>query len=175
MNKNELRIKFKERRNNLSIERRLKAEEKALDFLLKLTDSHQYILSYSSFKDELSTHKINHHLAMQGKLLLPKITARGLEIFKVDSIEELDANSWGILEPKSKNLVDFSQISLSLIPALVFDSLNQRIGYGKGYYDRLLSQCKKCRAIGIGFEEQLYDSLLPQELHDVPLSGVFLF
>lgn len=176
MNKVILRSQYLEKRKNISKERRVLAISKGTNHLLQLCESHDYILSYASFKDEFCTWKINKILASKGKLLLPRITPTGLQIFKVNNLEELEYNSWGIAEPKLINdEVPYSQISLSFIPGIAFDHFNHRIGYGKGYYDRLLSQFPHCSTIGIGFEEQLHSHVLPKEMHDIPLSETFLF
>jgi 5-formyltetrahydrofolate cyclo-ligase len=66
------------------------------------------------------------------------------------------------------------QISCILVPGLVFDKNNYRLGYGLGFYDKLLKN-KKCPTIGIGFFEQLFKDSLPIEEHDIKLNQVMLF
>lgn len=65
------------------------------------------------------------------------------------------------------------EASIVLVPGLAFDSRCHRLGYGKGWYDRLLAQLE-IPAFGIGFSEQKME-ILPTQPHDIPLSGLYLF
>ncbi|CAA9281906.1 MAG: 5-formyltetrahydrofolate cyclo-ligase [uncultured Adhaeribacter sp.] len=55
---------------------------------------------------------------------------------------ELQPNQWGILEPKSITSVAEYTLDMVLVPLLAFDELGHRVGYGKGFYDRFLPQCR---------------------------------
>ncbi|MFX5465008.1 5-formyltetrahydrofolate cyclo-ligase, partial [Acinetobacter baumannii] len=52
-----------------------------------------------------------------------------------------DTNTWGITEPRGEQILPASAIDLVFAPLLVFDQKGYRLGYGKGYYDRFLSNC----------------------------------
>ena len=72
--------------------------------------------------------------------------------------ENLTENHWGILEPSGENLVEIqpNQIDLVIIPLLIFDQQGNRVGYGKGFYDRFLQQCRpETIKIGICFEDPI--------------------
>ena len=58
--------------------------------------------------------------------------------------KNLMKNLWGIIEPSGENQVKIppEQIDLVIIPLLIFDKNGNRVGYGKGFYDRFLQQCK---------------------------------
>jgi len=82
-------------------------------------------------------------------------------------------SSYGIWEPDSKTstqreIHDFAGI---LIPGLAFDRNGQRLGFGKGYYDRALAGFKGLK-VGVGFQFQLLKELIPVEPHDVALDFV---
>lgn len=80
----------------------------------------------------------------------------------------LEMNAWGIEEPRSGLSVMPHQLDAVLVPLLAFDVRGNRLGYGKGFYDRFLSGCRPdCLKIGISFFEAV-DSL-PAESTDIPL------
>ncbi|MDT3403473.1 5-formyltetrahydrofolate cyclo-ligase [Mucilaginibacter terrae] len=65
---------------------------------------------------------------------------------------ELAVNAFGIPEPVSGNLLEIAQIDLVLVPLLAFDTKGYRVGYGKGFYDRFMAQCRAdARFIGLSF------------------------
>jgi 5-formyltetrahydrofolate cyclo-ligase len=92
-----------------------------------------------------------------------------------DLATQLERNNWGIEEPIPTlcTRIDPADIQMALIPAIAFDQAGHRLGYGKGYYDRLLPQLH-CPCYGIGFTEQLVPDSLPVEPHDVALTGLIL-
>jgi len=173
-NKPLLRRKLKRLRENLSDERR-KGAAKAL-FASFYATSHQNILSFASFSGEIETALLNRALAKRGRLLLPKMHGDSLEIYRVHSLQnDLAPNRWGVLEPipsKCEHVLH-DLIDLVLVPGLGFTPQNHRIGYGKGFYDRFLPMIQ-CKAIGIGFKEQLLSSF-PVESTDLSLDSLSLF
>ena len=92
-------------------------------------------------------------------ILIPKIIPESFEIenFPFDE-KKLIINSWGILEPSGENQekIEPKEIDLVIIPLLVFDKNGNRVGYGKGFYDRFLHQCNpKTIKIGVCLEEAI--------------------
>jgi len=65
--------------------------------------------------------------------------------------------------------VDPEDVDLVLVPGLAFDERGYRLGFGKGFYDRLLPQLSRAARVGVGFDFQLLAEV-PHEDHDVPLS-----
>lgn len=81
----------------------------------------------------------------------------------------LAASSLGVLEPTSPQWVDNKALEVVIVPLLAFDSKGFRLGYGGGYYDRLLEECaENCVFIGVGMDAAYCESL-PSEPHDIPL------
>lgn len=81
----------------------------------------------------------------------------------------LKENKWGILEPQGGTIIDEGKIDMVLIPLLVADVDGNRVGYGKGFYDRFLTKCKpKVTKIGISYFEPV-DRIEDLGDWDVPL------
>jgi len=93
----------------------------------------------------------------------------------------IEENKWGIPEPMAGTQVDEKLIDTVLVPLLVADKQGNRVGYGKGFYDRFLAQCKPdVRTIGLSYFEPLNDTL-NADSWDIPLqycvcpSGFYTF
>lgn len=84
--------------------------------------------------------------------------------------QELVTNKWGIAEPQgSAHQVAVELIDMVLLPLLTFDLEGNRVGYGKGYYDRFLSTCRPdVRKIGLSLFDPV-DKIIDSEAHDIPL------
>ena len=108
-------------------------------------------------------------------LLLPKIEDENLlKFIKWKERDVLEANKYGIPEPlktKKNYLPD-----IVLVPLLAFDKKKNRLGYGKGFYDRYLFKLKKlnkkAEAIGVAFSFQRYKKL-PISKFDFKLNSIF--
>lgn len=93
-----------------------------------------------------------------------------LENFYFEGLHQLNTNAWGIQEPKQGIPTEPEKIDFVLVPLLVFDSRGYRVGYGKGYYDRFLSQCKpETKKVGISFFPPIEN--IPTNSYDVQLTG----
>ena len=123
---------------------------------------------YSPILNEVFTEEIFHQARAQGKrVVYPRVQGAGLEFFEVNSAAELRVGNFGILEPQGTQSWPLAMIDLLLVPGVAFDQSGHRLGYGKGYYDRLLpDRPAGCRLVGLCFEFQLL-STLPAEGHDV--------
>lgn len=93
----------------------------------------------------------------------------------------LQPNKWGIPEPFDTDYITPKNIATIIVPLLCFDQNGQRVGYGKGYYDRFLSRCSpRCKAIGVSCFEPI-EKIEDAEVTDVPLDivvtpkGVYTF
>lgn len=78
--------------------------------------------------------------------------------------------SFGVLEPLSEHIVQPNDFDVIIVPLVAFDVKGNRLGYGKGYYDRYLKHTHALR-IGVGYEFQKVDTLIT-ESHDFPLDMV---
>ena len=92
-------------------------------------------------------------------IIIPKIISEDstLENYLFEE-KELSKNSWGILEPSGQNQVKIlpEQVDLVIIPLLIFDENGNRVGYGRGFYDRFLQACNpEMLKIGVCQEEAI--------------------
>lgn len=95
------------------------------------------------------------------KVVVPRVNQDGqIESYLFDE-RQLEINSWGIPEPKGGSLIAPQLIDMILVPLLAFDKKGHRVGYGKGYYDRFLKDCRiDSKKIGLSFfppEEKIAD------------------
>ena len=137
------------------------------------------ILSFASKEKEINLWPLNETLAKEGRLSLPKMV-EGSKItpFHIDNLDKqlVLHSKWKVLEPNSEHCkeVSIDKIDCILVPGIAFDRGHGRLGYGKGFYDRFLTQFS-CPLIGVGFKEQLLETPFPHEKHDIPLTDIFLF
>ena len=131
----------------------------------------QHILCYWSLPDELPTHEtVNSWLADGKNIYLPRVKGDDLEIVPYHGAQSLDDNNkFHIGEPVGDS-VDPSCLELIIVPAVALDPQRNRLGRGKGFYDRLLS-ASICPTIGVVCDFQLVDEV-PVEPHDRPLDCI---
>lgn len=118
------------------------------------------ILAYHSLPDEVSTHALIRQYAKTKTILLPKVIGDGeMEIRRYRGDEDLRQGSFGIMEPCGEIFTDYERIDLAIIPGMAFDLKGNRLGRGKGYYDRFLSRARNIYKVGICFPFQLVDEV----------------
>lgn len=171
MEKNEIRRKVKALRVMLTdLEKKNASEEvfsrleKTAAFLLA-----EKILMYHSLPDELFTHSFLGKWANKKRFFLPRVNGVNLEILPYEE-SKLELGSFHIEEPTGNDTVDPSEIELVVVPAVAYDRNGNRLGRGKGFYDRLLKTTKATK-VGVGYEFQLVDSI-PVEPHDVGMDMI---
>jgi len=176
--KEETRAKFRKIRESLSPSRRREARQNATDTLYEELSGKGLVLSFASKSEEIDLWLLNKRLADENRLALPRLTSdTEITPFIVDNVDELISHhKWNVLEPDpefSKEAL-LANIECVLVPGIAFDSNHFRLGYGKGHYDRFLSNLS-CPFWGIGFKEQKSKDLLETSEHDIPLKKLFLF
>lgn len=127
------------------------------------------ILMYHSLPDELSTHSFLRKWANKKSFFLPRVNGVNLEILPYDQ-SRLELGSFQIEEPVGDDMVDPDTLELIITPAVAYDRKGNRLGRGKGYYDRLLMTTKAAK-IGVAYHFQLVDEIAV-EPHDVPVDMV---
>jgi 5-formyltetrahydrofolate cyclo-ligase len=107
------------------------------------------------------------------RLVIPKVINDQLEHYYFEGIHQLQKSRWNIWEPKQGVPAPIEKIDAVLVPLLVCDKVGHRVGYGKGFYDRFLIQCKPdCIKVGISFFESI-STIDGVEPTDVKLTGCF--
>lgn len=106
------------------------------------------------------------------RISLPKVSPAGtLENFYFEGLHQLQENHWGIQEPRQGTPTPAEKIDMVLVPLLTFDISGNRVGYGKGFYDKFLKTCRKdCQKIGLSFSAPV-DKIADIDPFDVPLTS----
>ena len=133
---------------------------------LDIYKNSKVIALYSSMKSEVDTKElIKESLELGKKVLLPRILNKNKMIFiEINKDTNYERNTFGVLEPIG---IEEKNIDLMIIPGVAFDKANNRLGYGRGYYDKYLKD-KDLYKIGICFHEQLVDNIEVDE-HDIKM------
>lgn len=184
--KSKLRKEFIKKRDSIPPEKK-RTKEAAIEkklFSIKWFKMADSILLYVSFRSEVNTMNYLEDIITSGKrLVLPRVDTRhrNLRLFEVSNTDELSPGYMGIPEPKISRAreVSLSEIDLVIIPGTGFDVSGSRIGYGGGYYDRLLSYESKQLArverhiptVALAFEEQIGENI-PAEPHDIKVDRI---
>lgn len=177
MNKSELRKKYQEKIDKLSIERKIEASQKACSYLLTRTSKLSTIASFAPFQNEIDLWPFNEQMIKEGRLALPKVSGKDLIFYKIENIKNLTLSKWGILEPSIKltRSLSIDCIDLVIVPALAFDIHHQRLGKGKGFYDYFIANHQPKSTLGIGYQEQFHSGFLPSDLQDQKVKEYILF
>jgi len=131
------------------------------------------VLFFASFRDEVETlGMIKEALDTGKRVYLPKVEGDSLGIYEIERVSDLKAGYMGIPEPEADidKKRDIAQVDVIIVPGAAFDTEGNRLGYGKGYYDRLLRE-RGAPLIALAFEEQVFERL-PREPHDVRMDIV---
>jgi len=131
------------------------------------------VLIYLSFGSELPTAALVSKIRADGKrLVVPKVVGDVLTLHPIDHPDTDTApGKWGIPEPlPTCPTLPAEQIDLFLLPGLAFDASGGRLGYGRGFFDRVLAHTGGTR-IGIGFDGQIVPSV-PVAAWDIPLHWI---
>ena len=123
------------------------------------------------FGDEPETRPLLEPLWGEGfRLVVPVVSAEGLLLAPLEPRTALYPGPFGILEPRDFKPVPEDSVTLYFLPGVAFDRKGGRLGYGKGYYDRLLSQCPSPK-FGVSFDEQIVASV-PLVETDILVDGI---
>ncbi|MCM1310282.1 MAG: 5-formyltetrahydrofolate cyclo-ligase [Bacteroides sp.] len=172
MDKSSLRRRIKTQKSLLTQAERLTAAsavfaalERTAAFLLA-----DRILVYSSLPDELSTREFIDKWAGRKHFFLPRVNGVNLELLPYERTR-LHLGAFHIEEPDGDEIVDPALMDLIVVPAVAMDSAGNRLGRGRGFYDRLLASTR-ATAVGVGYDFQLVAEGIPVEPHDAPLDIV---
>lgn len=138
------------------------------------------VLFYVDVRAEVRTrHAFAAALATGKKIIVPWCNEDGeLELFHMESVDELAEGMYRILEPKPElrhlpeKVVQPEGIDLVMVPGVGFDARGGRTGHGKGYYDKLLEHARPdCPLVALAFDCQMFPEI-PMQSHDIFMDKV---
>ncbi len=156
--KQTLRKSIRELRRAMPAQEKIRADNaitQAVCALREIQKAHVVSL-YISLPDEVATYPVRSFLLGLGKTVaVPKVEKGNLEFYTITGDSDLEPGVFGLMEPKTScPLVDTKGVDVFLIPGLAFDRNGNRLGWGKGYYDRALSSTKAIK-IGLAYACQI--------------------
>lgn len=164
-----LRKHLLEKRDAISAELR-NISSKKIYKNLKQVDSYinsQNVACYFPIGSEVDTHNIMLDILEHGKhILLPKIVDNSLEFYDIPNLGKLEKGSFDIMEPKD-SCKKAEKIDCVLVPTIGVSKSGDRLGYGKGYYDKFLSSTKAIK-ISLTYSRQVVKSI-PSEHYDIKI------
>lgn len=178
MNKESLRQLYKTKRAELHAKERLRMDDlMLLQFQQFDFSAIRSVLTYwpMAGQAEANTHLFSGYLRhrVQGLIIAYPITdiaSNRLTAITINEDTVYRANTWGIMEPTEGESLRPDQIDLVLVPLLAFDTNGFRVGYGKGFYDRYLADCRD-GVVSIGFSYfDPIDKITDTDQFDVPLT-----
>ena len=132
------------------------------------------VLLYSSLPDEVDTHTFIRRWEGRKRILLPVVVSDSeLELRVYTGSSNMRRGAFNIDEPAGAAFTDYGSIDLAVIPGVAFDRHGNRLGRGRGYYDRLLARLGRSGVptIGVCFDFQKLDAI-PAETHDIAVGEV---
>lgn len=137
------------------------------------------VMWYVDVRAEVRTrHALPAAVASGKKTIVPYCVEGELELFHLESMEELEEGAYRILEPREElrsldhKRVGVEELDLILVPGVAFDARGGRTGHGKGYYDKLLENAKSTTPlVALAFECQMFDKI-PMQDHDIHMDKV---
>jgi 5-formyltetrahydrofolate cyclo-ligase len=173
--KRRIRSEIQEKRDSLDGSIRHKKSRQIANRFMGLSqyDKSSHILAYYPFRSEIDTRIIIRDAIARGKrIALPRVGKEDLELFYIKDLEQdLESGSYDIMEPIPSRCekAEPSQIDLLLVPGVSFDRKHNRLGYGGGFYDRLLTSIPgSVPRIALSFDLQVIDEI-PVSGHDLKI------
>ncbi|MGL5416120.1 MAG: 5-formyltetrahydrofolate cyclo-ligase [Clostridium sp.] len=169
MNKNELRKSMLDKRNSIDEKEKAILDKKIREAFFSLDEykKTKNICIYVNYGSEINTKSIiERALRDKKEIFVPRMKkARKMDFIKINSLEDLEKNKIGILEPKENFNEKVDKIGILVLPGLAFDINGGRLGYGGGYYDRYLNDIN-AKKIALAYEIQIIKKV-PMEDHDI--------
>lgn len=179
--KRNIRKQILHERDMLPKEQRILEEEYVAQKVL----THQWYINatdflvFKSYGSEISTKSMISKALRDGKrVYLPRVLTDGehMEFFRIESPSDVVNGYRGILEPKGNEMFQYESGNkeqvLMIMPGVAFDQEGNRIGYGKGFYDRYLSKKEGLRTIAVAFRCQMVEKI-EKDPHDIKPMQVF--
>ncbi|WP_461302843.1 5-formyltetrahydrofolate cyclo-ligase [Aureisphaera sp.] len=174
MSKKDLRTSYKEKREQLSDDQiedySIAIANNALSLPIWNATYYHVFLSILEKKEVLTEHLLHILMGREKSVVVPKadFDTNDLKHILLQENTSLEVSNYGIPEPVSGIEIQASQMEVVFVPLLAFDKQGNRIGYGKGFYDRFLSECNQnCIKIGLSFFDA--EDIVPHDSMDIAL------
>ncbi|MCR5589083.1 MAG: 5-formyltetrahydrofolate cyclo-ligase [Bacteroidales bacterium] len=174
MEKAEIRKRMRELKRAVTPEEKLRRSETVMRGVEALPEFQRarVVLLYWSMADEVQTHAFVERWYKEKTLLLPCVDGDDLRLRQYTGPECMVAGEqFGIGEPSGEEWTDLDAVELIVVPGVAFDRQNNRMGRGRGFYDRLLKSTPNAVKVGVAYDFQILDSI-PVEPHDVKMDRV---
>ncbi len=182
--KSEIRSRVLRLRENLDTQER----ERACVLMTERILGHQWFygsdifLGFAGFGSEIDTEPLLRDALRMGKqVYLPRVEGNAMDFYRIYSLTELTEGYKGILEPantapKYCYFQENAAKTMMLMPGVAFDRMRNRVGYGRGFYDRYLSDKEELqfRTLAVGFRCQMTEEI-PVEEKDIRPCQVLCF
>ena len=165
MKKAEIRKIGLAQRTQLAEKEFLERSQRVIETLAPLLTLGKTIASFKAIphRNELSLD------SLEGLFAFPRVISAANGTMEMVLAVEFANSVWGIPEPVGGTVLKPTDLDIVLIPLLAFDKNGHRVGYGKGFYDRYLLNCRPdCLKIGISLFDPV-DLIEEVESHDIPL------
>ncbi len=137
------------------------------------------VMFYIDVRDEVRTqHALPAAIASGKRIIIPFCVDGELELFHLESMDELSTGKYKILEPRedlreiAAKRMQPEDLDLIMVPGVAFDKQGGRTGHGKGYYDKLLQHARlDCPLVALSFECQIFPEI-PVQQHDIYMDKV---
>jgi len=178
--KAEIRKKILEARKSLTINEIEVKSEAILQNVLKTPEYMEAdnILLYADHDNEVMTRGIFDDALARGKrIYFPKADSltNTMVFYQTTSASQLERGFMGICEPKENPRLRYcfhaDEDTLVILPGVAFDTAGFRLGYGKGFYDKFLSNKRQLSTMALAFACQIVE-VLPNEPHDIKMDKI---
>lgn len=166
--KNNIRQSLLLKRKQIPQEKKVQASEIICEFFKNspAIQKAEILYLYIAKDPELSLMPLLRWALEQKKCVgVPKVHGDTMDFYQLTELEQLSPGAFGILEPNDDCPLLQAKECICLVPGVGFDKSGNRMGYGKGYYDKYFSQYPDLIRIGISYEEQVVEHI-PADAYD---------
>lgn len=173
--KDDIRKEISRKRRYLTKFGKKRLDEKIINKLISCAEWEKAntVLIYVSHPREINTVNLIKANLLKKNIVTPKthLKYNTLSLHIIESFDDLVKGTYNLLEPHPHTkILSPSEIDLAIIPGIAFDKKGHRIGYGKGYYDRL-NKHLGCKKISLAYSFQIVDNI-PAQIHDTPIDMI---
>ena len=161
MLKRELRTLMRQKKGQFTQQQLCELSLPIVNRIMPMLVDARVVVAYYSLPDEVDTHHMINLLVTEGKTVyLPKVVSdEDMVLCRYTGAESLREGAFGIMEPAGTELSVVEAVDVVLVPGMAFDVEGNRLGRGKGYYDRVLAKLPDMYKIGVCFPFQLYNEI----------------